>query len=112
MKKYRIDQINEYMRHEIALFLSKTKNPKYLVTITLVEVSRDLNNANIYVSAIKLDKTKIDEREIIDFLNEYKEEIHKYLLDRLDFKRIPKLHFRLDNTAEHAMKIDKLIDNL
>lgn len=112
MKKFRMEQVDEYMRHEIAQFLSQNNNPEYLITVTAVETSRDLNNANVFISAINYQKKQVVENEIIKTLNLLKPDLQKYLLDRLDFRKIPEIHFRLDHTAENAQKIEKIIDNL
>lgn len=107
-----MEQVDEYLQHEIAQFLSRLHDENYLITVTGVDTSKDLNNANIFISVIDLKKKEINESDIINELNEIKPELHEHLLDRLDFRKIPELHFKIDHTAENAQKMDKLIDTL
>ena len=81
-----------------------------MVSITRVEVSPDFSVAKAYLSFV-MDK---DKQEIFDKINDHKREIRGLLGRRIgkQVRIVPELVFYLDNSAEHAAKIQSLFKNL
>lgn len=79
------------------------------VTVTNVKVTSDLTLARIYLSVLNADK-----QEILKAFNEKHQEIKKLLGEKLRFqlRRIPELEFFIDDTIEHAFKIDELFKKI
>lgn len=78
-----------------------------MVTITGVRVSPDLMQAHINLSIFS---TGGDQSDVFQFIKEKSPEIRKKLALRIrhQVRRIPEIHFHLDDTAEYVEKIDSL----
>ena len=78
------------------------------VTVTFVNVSRDLRNASIYIMPLAGYKKEI----ILDLINENIHVFQKVISrKKLKIKYTPKLKFYLDDSFEEAQKIHKLLSN-
>ena len=80
------------------------------ITVTDVKVSPDLGLAKIYVSFM-LAK---DKAAVLDTIKENTKSIRQMLATKIknQVRVIPELSFYLDDTIEHASKMDALIGNL
>ena len=83
---------------------------KAFVTITEVVMSPDLSVAKVYVSALMTP----DKRRLVENLNERRYEIRGFLGNKIgkQVKGIPELNFYLDNTLDHADRMDKVFKEL
>jgi ribosome-binding factor A len=97
-------QINELLKEELAFLVQKETRGKF-VTVILVETAKDLKNATVWISSLDPEK-----KQIIEFLNKSAHEFQKILGKKLDLRNIPRLYFKLDESGEHAQKIDELLD--
>lgn len=89
--------------HEIA-------DPRLMgISITDVQVDRELAYAKIYVSALEGSERA---REIIDGLEHAQGYIRRELASRIDLRTFPRLRFHWDPTYERADKIERLITSL
>ena len=103
-KSYRMKQINELLKEELAQLVQRETRGKF-VTVTLIETAKDLKNATVWVATLDPEKDKI-----IEFLNQSAHEFQKILGKKLDLRNIPRLYFKLDESGKHAQKIDKILD--
>jgi ribosome-binding factor A len=84
-------------------FISKVQGEfDFLVSLTTVKVTKDLRNANAYVSIMG---TPEDEKEVLDFLKHERREIQLYLGKSLRTKYVPKLQFFADDTYAENFRI-------
>ena len=83
---------------------------KTFITITEVKVSPDLSLAKIYVSFMLV----ADKEAMIDKINGKKKEIRRILGNKIAKKVriVPELAFYLNDSAEYAAKMDKIISEL
>ena len=97
-----MDKINKLTKQEIAREIQRLF-PEKIISVTGVEVSRDLSFAKVWISTIEeLDKTvKECQSEVL--------EIQRELAKKLILRRIPKLHFYADNSSREVAKIERLI---
>lgn len=81
-----------------------------LITVTEAIVTPDLGLAKIYLSVM----SKQPGATIIEALELHNKELRQALAASLknQVRRIPEIKFYLDNTLEHAMRMDALIDQL
>lgn len=80
-----------------------------MLTITRVETSRDLRNANVYFSFLN---PEADEEIIIAAVIRRRKQIRFRLGSRLGIKYVPQLRFHLDLEAKQAARIDEIIAEL
>ncbi len=102
-------RIADLLKKEMAdILLSEIKDPRVhgLVTIMHVEVSDDLCHAKFFVSVLGSDAER---KHLLEGLNNAKGFIRRSLGHRLDLRRIPELHFRLDRSLDDQEKIVRLL---
>ena len=80
-----------------------------MVTVTGVEVSRDLRHARIFVSTLGSEE---EIKASLDALNEASGFIRTCLKTRVVLKYLPALRFYYDSSTVYGMRIDKLIDEI
>jgi ribosome-binding factor A len=106
----RIDRINELIKEIISrLILEEIEfSPGILVTVTRVETSNDLLDANVFISVLPDDKrhsTVSYLRKKIGFLQ------HK-MTELLNMKPIPRLNFLEETETAEAGRIEELLAKL
>ena len=77
-----------------------------LVSITGVDMSRDLRHATAYVSLIGASD---DGKALIDVLKEHRHSLRSALSRSLNLRFTPEIHFRYDRTIEHGVRLSNLI---
>jgi ribosome-binding factor A len=109
----RTEKISRAIQRDLAPLLSRYCNkilPGELVTLIEVKATADLGLAKVYVSILgATDKEK--SLKIIEMhTKEIRHELAAVIGKRI--RKIPDLNFYLDNTLEHAQRINKLLDDL
>ena len=92
MGKMRVEKVQEAIRQEVSkMLLFDVKNPKiHDVSVTGVEVSKDLSYAKIFVS---LYGAKEDREEAWDALNKSVGFFRSEIAERVRLRYTPELHF-------------------
>ncbi len=80
-----------------------------MVTVTRVETSRDLRNANVFLSFLN---SEIDSDKIMMEVIRRRKEIRFHLGSTLNIKFVPQLRFHLDLSAEHSARINTILEEL
>lgn len=109
----RTDRVAQQIQKEIAVILQREiKDPRLgFVTVSAVEVSRDLSYAKIFVTVLNTsdeDKTK----ESIKILNEATGYIRSILGKRIRARIMPELRFVIDTSLMEGMRISNLVDSV
>lgn len=81
-----------------------------LVTVTHVNVDRELEHANVWVCAPSLGEDRSE--QVLSALSGAAGFVRHELSSRLKLRRIPELHFHWDFTPDQAAKIEKIIDDI
>ena len=81
-----------------------------MVSISNVKVTSDLLEARIYLSLFKVDDAKAAMKKIEDRSWEIKKELAERMKHQL--RRIPVLHYYLDDTLEHVFKMEELFKQI
>jgi ribosome-binding factor A len=105
----RIRRIGEQIRRELAdLIRTELHDPRLtLVSMTSIEVSRDLAHARIYVTVV----CEPDARAgLVAELNRAAPLLRRELGRRMHIRTVPKLEFRYDEVVEHGARLSALID--
>lgn len=79
------------------------------VTVTEVEVSIDLRNANVYFSVLGSEE---EIQTTMAALNRARKFINLELGKRLEMRYTPELRFVRDETAEKAQRIEEILDRV
>lgn len=87
---------------EIIQFEVKSKSIGF-VTVTDVDVSNDLSHAKVYVTFLGQGNTQAR----LEALDRTKGFIRSCLAKRMDTRKVPELHFIIDDSFDRARKIDE-----
>jgi len=100
---------NEVLRTLSELLRFDTKDPRLQgVSLTSVDLSRDLSIARVYFSLLNPDDAPEPVIEGLEKANGY---LRTRLGSSLKIRHVPQLRFVHDDSAEHAAHISELIDN-
>jgi ribosome-binding factor A len=103
-------RVNESVREVVAEAVRELKDPRIgLVTVTGVHVSRDLQEARIFVSVLGNEKRR---RAALEGLSSAKGVLQSRINRELSLRRTPHLSFEYDETVERGVRMTKLIDDL
>jgi ribosome-binding factor A len=107
----RADRVSDLLKEEISqLLLREVKDPHIgFITITDVEVSKDLHVAKVYYTILG-DKKQLSESA--QALNRVSRFIKRQLGKRLRMRYIPDIIFRYDYSLEYGDKIDHILSRL
>ncbi|MCB1670055.1 MAG: 30S ribosome-binding factor RbfA [Gammaproteobacteria bacterium] len=122
----RLQRVADLIQRELAVLIQlEINDPRVgMVSVTGVDVSRDLGHANVYVSVLNspggeakgavaesggdLDKLEIEEN--IKALNKAAGYLRSLLARRLKLRTTPKLKFHYDGTLRQGNRLSSLID--
>ncbi len=110
MPKNRMPRVEELIKREVSLILTKDLCIPEIgfITITYVSVSKDLKHAHIHVSVFGDEKKQ---EKTLKLLTSQAHNIFQILKTRIRMKYIPHLTFYLDHSAEYSDHINRrLID--
>jgi len=101
-------RINDRFKEVLSvILLTKIEDPRLAdVSVTDVKVDRELDYANIYVSA---PQGRVREKEVLEALNHAAGFLKYELANEIDLRIMPKLRFFWDVTPERADRIDTLL---
>ena len=110
METTRQKKVSKLIQKELSIIFQKEIHQflgNILVTVTGVRVSPDLSVAKAYLSIFPVEKPK----EAFNILNENKKVFRKLLGNscRHQLRIVPELIFYLDDSAEYAEEIEKLL---
>ncbi len=108
MKSHRLQRVREQIKRELAEILRSLKMElgDYLITVTGVNMSRDLRNAEVWVSIYGEPGHR---REAILRLRSSTGLVRHHLARRVTLRYIPELRFNLDETLDSAERIDGIL---
>jgi ribosome-binding factor A len=108
----RSDRVAEAIREEVANFLTEgVKDPRVvgLVTVTGVEVTRDLRHAKVFVSVIGSDTERAATFEGLDSLAAH---LRSRVGRALRLRVAPEIAFRADDSIARAARIETLLSRI
>jgi ribosome-binding factor A len=101
----RLQRLNVLFQHELAeLIGTELRDPRLaaMVSVTRVDVSPDLENASAYISVLGDADAKRSTMQALVAASAF---LRRRLLERVRIRRIPALHFFLDETIEEAAHV-------
>ena len=108
MGQLRIDKVQEFIKQEVSQIIQKDiKDPRVgFVTVTDVEMTRDLRHAKIFLSLMGSDEQKKATWEALNrALGFMRSEIGK----RIRLRCTPELSLHLDKSLDYSNHIQKLL---
>jgi ribosome-binding factor A len=107
----RLARLNEQLRREISELIRRdVRDPRVgLVTVTGVDVARDLGSAKVYVRAPGTPKERATTLEGLGAAAPF---LRTTLGRTLRVRKVPELRFRLDRSYEHAQRIEEVLSEV
>jgi ribosome-binding factor A len=106
----RMRRVSESVREVVAEGIRALKDPRIgMVTVTGVEVARDLQEARVYVSVLGGENKR---QETLRGLESARGVLQSRINRELSLRRTPQLTFHYDDTVERGVRMTKLIDEL
>lgn len=108
----RPDRVAEAIREAVAMFLAEgVKDPRVtgLVTVTGVDVTRDLRHARVHVSILG---TEVEKQATMEGLQSVAGYLRAKLGRTIRLRVTPELDFKYDASIAHAARIDSLLEQI
>ncbi|MCX7843556.1 MAG: 30S ribosome-binding factor RbfA [Clostridia bacterium] len=106
----RIARISEEVKRELSeIIRSGIKDPRLpgMVSVTGVNVTKDLRYAKVYISVLG---TQEDKKNALSALKSAAGFIRREVGHRIQLRYTPEMQFELDNSIEHGIYMSKLIN--
>lgn len=108
--KNRLIRVCEIIKRELSMIITREMAFDVpLVTISGVDITPDLKNAHIYLSAIGNDSERA---KVLGQLQEQRVHLQRELAKRVIIKYTPHLHFHLDQAIERGTRVLAVMDEL
>lgn len=107
----RLDRIGDGIKRELAVLIQQAvKDPRVgMVSVTRVQVSKDLAHAKVYVSSlIEGEAAKM----AVVALNHAAGFLRSQLAERIQLRVMPQLRFYYDDSLARAGRMAELLENL
>ena len=103
----RSDRVSAELRREVALLVHAATREHALpsVSVSDVEVTKDLDMATVYVTTLVGDEGK----GAVKALNELAKEFRRALSRTMKLRRVPELRFRYDDSVDKGERIELLL---
>lgn len=109
MSVHRKDKVGEEIKRELAVLIrDDLKDPrvKGLVSVTHVEVSRDIRHATVFVSCMGDDEKQ---NETLEGLKQAAGFLRSAIASRLNVRYTPELTFKFDPSIQVGARINQLL---
>ena len=103
-------RVADRLQQETSLLLQEMNDPRLdLVTITQVNIDRELEYANVFVSTVGDEARR---KEVMHVLNGARGYIRREIAKRVQLRRAPEINFHWDPTPEKAEHIARILDEI
>lgn len=109
---HRHERVGEEIAHEInAMLAGELKDPRLegMVVVSEVRVQPDMKHARVFVNMRGSSKEQSDAIKALEHASGF---IRSELIERLQLRRLPELHFTLDLSQEHVERIEQLLKDM
>lgn len=107
----RMVRVAELIQQEVAILIQREiRNPNLsLITVSAVEVSKDLRHAKVFVSVFG---SEFDIEQSLEILNAAAPHLRSLLAKKIRLRTIPQLRFCYDSSISYGSKLAALIDKV
>jgi ribosome-binding factor A len=109
---HRHERVGEEIAHEInAMLAGELKDPRLegMVVVSEVRVQPDMKHARVFINMQGSAKEQTDAIKALEHAAGF---IRRELIERLQLRRLPELHFTLDHSQEYTERIDQLLKEM
>jgi len=109
---HRHERVGEEIAHEVnAMLAGELKDPRLegMVVVSEVRVQPDMKHARVFINMQGSAKEQTDAIKALEHAAGF---IRRELIERLQLRRLPELHFTLDHSQEYTERIDQLLKEM
>lgn len=109
----RVDRLSQQMKKEMAVILQREiKDPRLhsMITVSDVEVSRDLSHAKVFVTFMGLEQDKV--KENLKILNEASGFVRSLIGKRIQARIVPQIRFEFDESLNEGIRMASLVESV
>lgn len=106
----RVDRLSQHMKKEMAVILQREiKDPRLhsMITVSDVEVSRDLSHAKVFVTFLGLADDKVEEN--LKILNDAAGFVRSLIGKRIQTRIVPHIRFAFDESLNEGIRMANLV---
>ncbi len=110
-KEYsRTQRVGDFLQQELALLIQRElRDPRLqMVSVTGVDVSRDLSHAKAYFTQLGVDNAD-DAAETAAVLNKAAGFLRSQIASAATMRTVPRLHFRFDESVGRGRSMEELL---
>lgn len=111
MKEFsRVDRLSQQMKKEMAVILQREiKDPRLhsMITVSDVEVSRDLSHAKVFVTFLGLADEKVEDN--LKILNDASGFVRSLIGKRIQARIVPHIRFAFDQSLNEGIRMATLV---
>lgn len=108
-RTFRLNSLLKEVISEVIRTDVKNPNIHELITVTEVDISRDLHSAKVYISVIG---PQIEKDKTLKALQSASGYVGVTAAKKVTLRYFPQLTFKLDQTVEKHMKIDEALNKI
>ena len=107
----RTQRVADQIQRELAVLIQQeVKDPRVgMVTVSAVEVSRDMGHAKVFVTILNIDDPQVNQTTI-KVLNNAASFLRGQLGRRMQLRTVPNLRFHYDDSLRQGNYLSNLID--
>lgn len=112
MSKNRVDRLNSLLKEVLSEVIRKdVRNPHVheMVTVTRVNITKDLHHAKVYISVIGSEHEKIETRDALQSASGF---IAVNASKKVVMRFFPELSFVIDDSVDKHMRIEALLGKI
>lgn len=108
--KHRLERVSEVLKRELGVILVREIDfSPVLVTISSVDMTPDLKQAHVYVSALG---TPAQQRKVLEKLEHNRAHLQGEIAKRVSLKNTPHLFFKIDEAIERGSRVLNIMNEL
>lgn len=106
----RVDRLSQHIKKEMAVILQREiKDPRLhsMITVSDVEVSRDLSHAKVFVTFLGMDDSKVEDN--LKILNDAAGFVRSLIGKRIQTRIVPHIRFAFDQSLNEGIRMASLV---
>lgn len=108
--KHRLERVCEVLKREIGIIICRDLDfGPILVTVSSVDITPDLKQAHVFVSALGSPGQK---RKALEELERNRVQLQTEVAKRVTLKHTPHLYFKIDTAIERGSRVLSIMDEL
>jgi ribosome-binding factor A len=108
--KHRLERVCEVLKRELGVILLRELDfSPVLVTVSSVDMTPDLKQAHVFISALG---SPGQQRHVLEKLEHHRVHLQAEIAKRVTLKHTPHLFFKLDESIERGSRILNIMNEL